>query len=268
MLPGQYTDSVPVLTADELLTLPLNTQLIQTAPSSIQSSVVPNQVEPQTKCRHCSDPITFSDTALKCHKCSFYYHTSCVGIKKKMLRAIMKYTWDCPTCKTCTICSMADKAYSLIFCDQCDRGYHIDCIELESVPEGYWECNLCVKCTCCGASDGGSQGWRFQHDQQGNFLQVMCTPCTIWFDKSWFCPVCLNVYDYDALDNPMVCCDLCDRWIHTVCDNIDDDHYNMLSESGSMYKCILCRGEIEETYDIHHKKYKAVDSDDDKENLL
>ena len=42
----------------------------------------------------------------------------------------------------------------------------------------------------------------------------------------------------------------------TGCDNIDEEHYTMLGESGSLYKCILCRGEKEEIYDKHHKKYK------------
>ena len=30
-----------------------------------------------------------------------------------------------------------------------------------------------------------------------------------------FCPVCLKVYRNDESDLPMVCCDMCDRWIHT-----------------------------------------------------
>ena len=30
-----------------------------------------------------------------------------------------------------------------------------------------------------------------------------------------FCPVCLKVYRSDEKDLPMVCCDSCDRWIHT-----------------------------------------------------
>ena len=30
-----------------------------------------------------------------------------------------------------------------------------------------------------------------------------------------FCPVCLKVYRNDESDLPMVCCDMCDRWVHT-----------------------------------------------------
>ena len=54
----------------------------------------------------------------------------------------------------------------------------------------------------------------------------------------------------------------------SVCDNIDDEHYTMLAEDGSRYKCVMCRGEKEEVYDKHHKKYSLTLGEDDsnKEN--
>ena len=35
------------------------------------------------------------------------------------------------------------------------------------------------------------------------------------FRSGNFCPVCLKVYRNDESDLPMVCCDMCDRWVHT-----------------------------------------------------
>lgn len=35
-----------------------------------------------------------------------------------------------------------------------------------------------------------------------------------------FCPVCLKVYRNDESDLPMVCCDMCDRWVHTGLDKL------------------------------------------------
>ena len=36
-----------------------------------------------------------------------------------------------------------------------------------------------------------------------------------YFGRGYFCPVCLRIYHDDETDSPMVCCDSCDRWIHT-----------------------------------------------------
>ena len=49
----------------------------------------------------------------------------------------------------------------------------------------------------------------------GKFLQTLCVNCSRCFRKGYFCPVCLKVYRNDQSDSPMVCCDQCDRWIHT-----------------------------------------------------
>ena len=31
----------------------------------------------------------------------------------------------------------------MLFCDQCDRGYHTFCVGLKSLPTGKWECVSC-----------------------------------------------------------------------------------------------------------------------------
>ncbi|CAH2097583.1 unnamed protein product [Euphydryas editha] len=35
----------------------------------------------------------------------------------------------------------------LLFCDDCDRGYHMYCLAppLDTPPEGSWSCALCIK---------------------------------------------------------------------------------------------------------------------------
>ena len=60
----------------------------------------------------------------------------------------------------------------------------------------------------------------------GPLFSPMFTSRTCWcylfhcsshrlFRAGNFCPVCLKVYRNDESDLPMVCCDMCDRWIHT-----------------------------------------------------
>ena len=31
----------------------------------------------------------------------------------------------------------------MMFCDQCDRGYHTFCIGMKKIPTGRWECRTC-----------------------------------------------------------------------------------------------------------------------------
>ena len=35
----------------------------------------------------------------------------------------------------------------LLFCDDCDRGYHMYCLvpPIKEPPEGSWSCKLCIK---------------------------------------------------------------------------------------------------------------------------
>jgi len=45
--------------------------------------------------------------------------------------------------------------------------------------------------------------------------------------------------------------------IHTECDDIDDEEYEEMSEEGSYYECLLCRGEQKERCDRFHRDKRA-----------
>ncbi|XP_063696784.1 PHD and RING finger domain-containing protein 1 [Culicoides brevitarsis] len=46
----------------------------------------------------------------------------------------------------CEICHLANNEHSMLLCDGCDRGYHMDCLtpRLSEIPAGSWYCRLCV----------------------------------------------------------------------------------------------------------------------------
>ncbi|GFP87768.1 histone-lysine n-methyltransferase 2b [Phtheirospermum japonicum] len=46
-----------------------------------------------------------------------------------------------------------------------------------------------------------------------------CDACGRLFVKGNYCPVCLKVYR-DSESTPMVCCDVCHKWVHCPCDGI------------------------------------------------
>jgi zinc finger protein ubi-d4 len=55
-------------------------------------------------------------------------HPSCLQFTKNMMVSVRKYPWQCIECKTCTLCGTSENDDKLLFCDDCDRGYHMYCL--------------------------------------------------------------------------------------------------------------------------------------------
>ncbi|KAK4738231.1 hypothetical protein R3W88_001928 [Solanum pinnatisectum] len=69
-----------------------------------------------------------------------------------------------------------------------------------------------------------------------------CDACGRLFMKRKYCQVCLKVYR-DSETTPMVCCDVCERWVHCQCDGISDEKYLQFQVDGNLpYSCPKCRG--------------------------
>lgn len=56
-------------------------------------------------------------------------------MSQRMFVRSLAYKWQCSNCKTCGKCGK-QKDNKMLFCIQCDRGYHIYCLGLRNVPEG------------------------------------------------------------------------------------------------------------------------------------
>uniref|UniRef100_A0A0M3IV34 PHD finger protein 10 n=1 Tax=Ascaris lumbricoides TaxID=6252 RepID=A0A0M3IV34_ASCLU len=76
-----------------------------------------------------------------------YGHPSCLKFTENMITSTNKYGWQCIECKSCAICGTSDNDDQLLFCDDCDRGFHLYCLRprLATAPEGEWSCHLCQK---------------------------------------------------------------------------------------------------------------------------
>ena len=55
-------------------------------------------------------------------------HPTCLQFTENMLLSVRKYPWQCIECKTCTLCGTSENDDKLLFCDDCDRGYHMYCL--------------------------------------------------------------------------------------------------------------------------------------------
>eukprot|EP00048_Salpingoeca_helianthica_P018982 m.243782 g.243782 ORF g.243782 m.243782 type:complete len:702 (-) comp28528_c0_seq1:178-2283(-) len=197
-------------------------------------------------------------TCVKCHNTS---HPSCLELSPDLVAVIKTYDWECMECKTCTVCRDPYDEEHLMFCDECDRGYHTYCVQLQSIPRGRWVCKSCGQCASCGSTTPGGEGARWRHEytkpsdsSDRRFLCTLCVSCSMLFRAGNFCPFCLIVYRSNDTDLPMICCDTCDRWVHCDCDHISQAAYKKLSASGAKYTCSLCRGEQEERNDAFHRK--------------
>nr|XP_020834509.1 zinc finger protein neuro-d4 isoform X10 [Phascolarctos cinereus] len=97
-------------------------------------------------------------------------HPSCLQFTVNMTAAVRTYRWQCIECKSCSLCGTSENdglrrppsrvpmppgasrmgltlQDQLLFCDDCDRGYHMYCLSppMAEPPEGSWSCHLCLR---------------------------------------------------------------------------------------------------------------------------
>ncbi|KAJ7351661.1 hypothetical protein OS493_036211 [Desmophyllum pertusum] len=74
-------------------------------------------------------------------------HPSCMNYSPELVHRITSdaSAWQCIDCKACIICNDSGDPSSLLFCDACDKGYHMQCHvpPLATMPIGKWVCYNC-----------------------------------------------------------------------------------------------------------------------------
>jgi len=88
-----------------------------------------------------------SEELVSCSDCGRSGHPTCLQFTANMNVSVKKYRWQCIECKCCSVCGTSDNDDQLLFCDDCDRGYHMYCLSppLTTPPEGSWSCALCIQ---------------------------------------------------------------------------------------------------------------------------
>ncbi|RXG51449.1 Zinc finger protein DPF3 [Armadillidium vulgare] len=115
--------------------------------------IVKKTINPSPYCDFClgdsnqNKKTGLSEQLVSCADCGRSGHPSCLQFTDNMMKSVLRYRWQCIECKTCTLCGTSENDDQLLFCDDCDRGYHLYCLTppLSEPPEGEWSCYLCIK---------------------------------------------------------------------------------------------------------------------------
>lgn len=83
---------------------------------------------------------------ISCADCGNSGHPSCLKFSSELTTRVKALRWQCIECKTCSTCRDQGKnADNMLFCDSCDRGFHMECCDppLTRMPKGMWVCQIC-----------------------------------------------------------------------------------------------------------------------------
>ncbi|OWF52006.1 Histone acetyltransferase KAT6B [Mizuhopecten yessoensis] len=135
-------------------------------------------------CLKATSSASFSEGLLTCKECKATAHPSCMGYCESLARRALESPWQCIDCKTCFVCEDSGDPEMMLFCDSCDKGYHMNCHNppLEKKPLGNWVCSKCVlEKTMETSSDGEDlQDSSVMDDSQvtdGGGASCLPTPC-------------------------------------------------------------------------------------------
>ncbi|XP_071953823.1 histone acetyltransferase KAT6B-like [Antedon mediterranea] len=104
------------------------------------------------RCDYCTLTARCNRYGLKedlliCKDCNAKAHPSCMNYSTELAERSRRSPWQCIDCKTCTMCDDAGNADTLLFCDACDKGYHMVCHSppVLKKPLGKWVCEVCIQ---------------------------------------------------------------------------------------------------------------------------
>ncbi|KAI0316722.1 hypothetical protein OF83DRAFT_1125219 [Amylostereum chailletii] len=85
------------------------------------------------------------ESMASCDTCGRSSHISCMKLDTPA-DFLQSYPWKCAECKTCEKCQDKTDEAKMLFCDSCDRGWHVFCLTppLDESPPGKWFCPICT----------------------------------------------------------------------------------------------------------------------------
>uniref|UniRef100_G1QGE8 PHD finger protein 10 n=1 Tax=Myotis lucifugus TaxID=59463 RepID=G1QGE8_MYOLU len=171
LIPGQFQEYYKRYLPEELCYLPLNTALYE-PPLDLELPVLNSEgdsddaedgrgekrrnkgtspkVIPNALCGIClkgkeSNKKGKAEPLIHCSQCENSSHPSCLDMTMELVSMIKTYPWQCMECKTCIVCGQPHHEEEMMFCDVCDRDYHMFYVGLSAIPSGRWICDCCQR---------------------------------------------------------------------------------------------------------------------------
>ncbi|GBE88242.1 hypothetical protein SCP_1300570 [Sparassis crispa] len=124
-------------------------QVEEPPPPPLRPSKKKRQPRREEECGYCQgDDAKNKDGVpemmVSCADCRRSGHPSCMDLSD-IGEVMRSYDWKCAECKNCEVCHEKEGDNRMVFCDYCDRGWHMDCLDpaLVETPPGRWHCPLC-----------------------------------------------------------------------------------------------------------------------------
>lgn len=209
---------------------------------------------------HGQDPLIF------CVCCCEPYHQYCVEDEYNLKCALSddlnasdtstndnlpnsKLNWLCPRCTVCYTCNMATG--TKVKCQKCQKNYHSTCLGTSKRLLGADRpliCANCLKCKSCGTTNVS----KFV----GNL--PMCSVCFKLRQKGNYCPLCQKCYEDNDFNIKMMECGHCHYWVHSKCEGLSDEQYNLLSvlPENIEFICKKC-SKIDSSFDAWRQAVQA-----------
>ncbi|XP_019883555.2 uncharacterized protein LOC105252781 isoform X2 [Camponotus floridanus] len=211
-----------------------DTEESQSTMDDVDMEISNSKDDVKLKCKMCLKVLNKhnkNEILIQCGTCNGNVHPSCIDLTLDMVPHIQSYAWQCTDCKTCAQCHDPADEDKMLFCDMCDRGYHIYCVGLRRVPQGRWHCQECAVCANCGSREaGGANSDRnsvaqWQHEYKKGekntrvYVSTLCVPCSKLWRKGRYCPHCSRCHTAQRLDLEanLVHCSACDKYLHLEC---------------------------------------------------
>ncbi|XP_076246454.1 PHD finger protein enhancer of yellow 3 isoform X2 [Calliopsis andreniformis] len=231
---GSQSDSDSDSSSDDSSEGTQDTEGSQSTMDDVDMEIVNQKEEIKLKCKMCLKTLnkhSKNEVLIQCGTCNGHVHPSCIDLTLDMVPHIQSYAWQCTDCKTCAQCHDPADEDKMLFCDMCDRGYHIYCVGLRRVPQGRWHCQECAVCANCGSREPGGVNsdrnsvaqWQHEYKKGDKntrvYVSTLCVPCSKLWRKGRYCPHCSRCHTAPRLDLEanLVHCSACDKYLHLGC---------------------------------------------------
>lgn len=146
-------------------------------PDFLETSSLPSSDSEDPRCDYCflsasSNRNGMAEDLLFCKDCNAKAHPSCMEYSTELAERSKMGPWQCIDCKTCILCDDSKDGGSMLFCDSCDKGYHMNCHipKISEQPKdsknkitdisilGKWVCHQCSSDNKTEDADTDSSG--------------------------------------------------------------------------------------------------------------